>query len=99
YQAGTLSGNPLAVAAGLATLRALEDPAAYQRLAALGARLEAGLVEAAKRVGVPLTVNRVGSMLTGFFADGPVVDLDSAKRSDTARYGRVFPRAPGGGGF
>jgi glutamate-1-semialdehyde 2,1-aminomutase len=99
YQAGTLSGNPLAVAAGLATLRALEDPAAYQRLEALGARLEAGLVEAAKRVGVPLTVNRVGSMLTGFFADGPVVDLDSAKRSDTARYGRFFHGMLGRGVF
>jgi glutamate-1-semialdehyde 2,1-aminomutase len=99
YQAGTLSGNPLAVAAGLATLRALEDPAAYQRLEALGARLEAGLVEAAKRAGVPLTVNRVGSMLTGFFADGPVVDLDSAKRSDTARYGRFFHGMLGRGVF
>jgi glutamate-1-semialdehyde 2,1-aminomutase len=90
YQAGTLSGNPLAVAAGLATLRALEDPAAYRRLEALGARLEAGLAEAAKRAGVPLTVNRVGSMLTGFFTAEPVVDLASAKRSDTARYGRFF---------
>jgi glutamate-1-semialdehyde 2,1-aminomutase len=99
YQAGTLSGNPLAVAAGLATLRALEDPAAYRRLEALGARLEAGLVEAAKRAGVPLTVNRVGSMLTGFFADGPVVDLDSAKRSDTARYGRFFHGMLGRGVF
>jgi glutamate-1-semialdehyde 2,1-aminomutase len=99
YQAGTLSGNPLAVAAGLATLRALEDPAAYRRLETLGARLEAGLVEAAKRAGVPLTVNRVGSMLTGFFADGPVVDLDSAKRSDTARYGRFFHGMLGRGVF
>ena len=90
YQAGTLSGNPLAVAAGLATLRALEDPASYRRLEALGARLEAGLAEAAQRAGVPLTVNRVGSMLTGFFTAGPVHDLASAKRSDTARYGRFF---------
>jgi glutamate-1-semialdehyde 2,1-aminomutase len=90
YQAGTLSGNPLAVAAGLATLRALEDPASYRRLEALGARLEAGLAEAAQRAGVPLTVNRVGSMLTGFFTGEPVVDLVSAKRSDTARYGRFF---------
>ncbi len=90
YQAGTLSGNPLAVAAGMATLRALEDPAAYRRLEAQGARLEAGLAEAAKRAGVPLTVNRVGSMLTGFFTDGPVVDLATAKHSDTGRYGRFF---------
>jgi glutamate-1-semialdehyde 2,1-aminomutase len=90
YQAGTLSGNPLAVAAGLATLRALENPHVYGRLDALGARLESGLVEAAAHAGVPLTVNRVGSMLTAFFSGAPVVDLASAKRSDTARYARFF---------
>ena len=90
YQAGTLSGNPLAVAAGMATLRALEDPASYRRLETLGARLESGLAAAARRAGVPLTINRVGSMLTGFFTGEPVVDLVSAKRSDTARYGRFF---------
>jgi glutamate-1-semialdehyde 2,1-aminomutase len=99
YQAGTLSGNPLAVAAGLATLRALEDPAAYRRLEVLGARLEAGLADAARRTGVPLTVNRVGSMLTGFFTAGPVVDLASAKGSDTARYGRFFHGMLGRGVF
>jgi glutamate-1-semialdehyde 2,1-aminomutase len=99
YQAGTLSGNPLAVAAGMATLRALEDPAAYRRLEALGARLEAGLGEGARRAGIPFTVNRVGSMLTGFFTDGPVVDLASAKRSDTARYGRFFHGMLGRGVF
>ena len=99
YQAGTLSGNPLAVAAGLATLRALEDPAAYRRLEALGARLEAGLADAARRTGVPLTVNRVGSMLTGFFTAGAVVDLASAKGSDTARYGRFFHGMLGRGVF
>jgi glutamate-1-semialdehyde 2,1-aminomutase len=90
YQAGTLSGNPLAVAAGLATLRALENPEVYRRLDALGARLESGLVEAAVHAGVPLTVNRVGSMLTAFFSEAPVVDLASAKRSDTARYAGFF---------
>ncbi len=90
YQAGTLSGNPLAVAAGLATLRALDDPAVYERLDTLGARVETGLVDAARRAGVPLTVNRVGSMLTAFFTDAPVTDLASAKRSDTARYARFF---------
>jgi glutamate-1-semialdehyde 2,1-aminomutase len=90
YQAGTLSGNPLAVAAGLATLQALQSGDAYQRLEALGARLEAGLIEAARAAGVPLTVNRVGSMLTAFFTDAPVVDLASAKRSDTARYAKFF---------
>ena len=90
YQAGTLSGNPLAVAAGLATLRALADPAVYERLETLGARVEAGLVDAARPVGVPLTVNRVGSMLTAFFTASPVADLASAKRSDSARYARFF---------
>ena len=72
YQAGTLSGNPLAVAAGLATLRTLrEDPGAYDRLERLAAQLESGFRRAADKAGVPVTVNRVGSMLTGFFIDGP----------------------------
>jgi len=90
YQAGTLSGNPLAVAAGLATLRALEDPSVYARLEGAGAALERGLAEAARGAGIAVTVNRVGSMLTGFFTDGPVTDYASAKRSDTARYARYF---------
>ena len=90
YQAGTLSGNPLAVAAGLATLTALHDPAVYDRLERLGARLEEGLRAAARKAEVALTVNRVGSMLTGFFCTGPVTDYAGARRSDTARYGRYF---------
>jgi glutamate-1-semialdehyde 2,1-aminomutase len=90
YQAGTLSGNPLAVAAGLATVRALAEPAVYARLDALGARMERSICEAAGRAGVPVTVNRVGSMLTAFFTDGPVTDYQSARRSDTARYARFF---------
>jgi glutamate-1-semialdehyde 2,1-aminomutase len=90
YQAGTLSGNPLAVAAGLATLRALADVRAYARLEELGARVERGITDAASRAGVPVTVNRVGSMLTAFFTDGPVTDYASAKRADTARYARYF---------
>jgi glutamate-1-semialdehyde 2,1-aminomutase len=90
YQAGTLSGNPLAVAAGLATLRALQTPGTYERLEALGARVERDVVEAARAAGVPVTVNRVGSMLTVFFTDGPVTDYNSAKRADTARYARYF---------
>jgi glutamate-1-semialdehyde 2,1-aminomutase len=99
YQAGTLSGNPLAVAAGLATLRALASPGVYARLEESGARLEAGLVDGAKAAGVPLVVNRVGSMLTAFFTDGPVTDYASAKRSDTARYGRFFHAMLDGGVF
>jgi len=90
YQAGTLSGNPLAVAAGLATLARLRDRDVYRRLETLGAELERGLRAGAERARVPLTVNRVGSMLTGFFCDAPVTDYDSAKRSDTKRYARYF---------
>jgi len=99
YQAGTLSGNPLAVAAGLATLRALEKPGVYERLETAGAKLEGGLVDGARAAGVPLVVNRVGSMLTAFFTETPVTDYASAKRSDTARYGRFFHAMLDGGVF
>src|SRR6266851_4316108 len=99
YQAGTLSGNPLAVAAGLATLRALERPGVYERLEALGARVERDVAEAASAAGVPVRINRVGSMLTVFFADGPVTDYASAKRADTARYARYFHAMREGGVF
>ena len=90
YQAGTLSGNPLAVASGLATLRALEDHAVYDRLERLGGLFERGITEAAAAAAVPVAVNRVGSMLTVFFTEGPVTDYASAKRADTARYARFF---------
>jgi glutamate-1-semialdehyde 2,1-aminomutase len=90
YQAGTLSGNPLAVAAGLKTLELLRQSGTYEKLEALGARLEAGLAEAAKEAGVPLTVNRVGSMLTVFFTARPVVDYRSAKDSDRERFAAFF---------
>jgi glutamate-1-semialdehyde 2,1-aminomutase len=90
YQAGTLSGNPLAMAAGLATLQLLFEPGVYDRLETLTARLADGLVQAAASVGVAYTGNRVGSMFTGFFADGPVTDYLSAKTSDTQAYARFF---------
>jgi glutamate-1-semialdehyde 2,1-aminomutase len=90
YQAGTLSGNPLAVAAGLAALQVLADRRAYARLEILGAHLERGLRQAAAKAGAAMTVNRVGSMLTAFFTGTPVTDYASAKRADTARYGRYF---------
>jgi len=99
YQAGTLSGNPLAVAAGLATLRALERPGTYERLEALGARVERDVTAAAAAAGVPVMVNRVGSMLTVFFTEGPVTDYASAKRADTARYARYFHAMLEGGVF
>ena len=89
YQAGTLSGNPLAVAAGLAMLRHLKaHPEVYDRLEARAAALCAAALCAAVPAG--LTVNRVGSMFTVFFADRPVTDYESAKLSDTARFGRFF---------
>ena len=90
YQAGTLSGNPLAVAAGLATIRALAEPGVYERLERLGRQLERGMAEAATSAGIPLTVNRVGSMLTAFFTEAPVTDYASAKRADTKRYASFF---------
>ncbi|MBM4124299.1 MAG: glutamate-1-semialdehyde-2,1-aminomutase [Nitrospira sp.] len=90
YQAGTLSGNPLAVTAGIETLKRLKTPGFYKKLDKLSARLADGLGEAAKRAGVPLTQTRVGSMLGAFFTRGPVVDYASAKQSDTQRYAKFF---------
>ncbi len=87
YQAGTLSGNPVAVSAGLATLERLDD-ALYARLEALGARLEQGLVTAIARRGVTACVQRVGSMITLFFAKGPVRSWADAKEADTKAFGR-----------
>jgi glutamate-1-semialdehyde 2,1-aminomutase len=90
YQAGTLSGNPLAVSAGLAAIRVLADRRAYARLETLGAQMEQGLRDGARKAGVPLTVNRVGSMLTAFFCAGSVGDYAAARAADTARYARFF---------
>jgi len=90
YQAGTLSGNPLAVAAGLATLRRLQNENPYSKLESLGARLERGLIDAAAKALVPVQVNRAGSMFTLFFTDRAVFDFDSAKSSDTRRFNRFF---------
>jgi glutamate-1-semialdehyde 2,1-aminomutase len=90
YQAGTLSGNPLAMAAGLATLRGLQAPGVYAHLDALGTRFVQGMSEVFARHGVPHTAANRGSMVGFFFTAGPVDDLPSAKRSDTALYGRFF---------
>jgi len=90
YQAGTLSGNPVSVAAGLAMLRALEDGKVYEALERTSARLCDGLSALAKEKGIPHTLNRVGSMWTMFFTDREVFDYDSAKTSDTARFGKFF---------
>lgn len=90
YQAGTLSGNPLAMTAGLATLRRLRDRAVYERLEQAGQRLCEGLAEAAREAGVATVTNRVGSMFTTFFNASPVNDWPSAARSDRALYGKFF---------
>lgn len=92
FQAGTLSGNPLATAAGIATLRELRDAPPYDRLEQLGARLESGLREAAQAAGAACCTARVGSMLTLFFQSGPVVDWPSASRCDTRAFARYFWR-------
>lgn len=89
YQAGTLSGNPMAMAAGWATLK-LMTPAAYEKLERLSARLADGLAAAAAEAKVPVQVNRVGSMLTVFFSARPVLDAASARACDTKRFAAFF---------
>jgi glutamate-1-semialdehyde 2,1-aminomutase len=96
YQAGTLSGNPLAVAAGLATLKALDDRV-YRQLDATGGRLVRQLQSSAATAGIPLTVNRVGSMLTPFFTGEAVTDYATAKRADTARFAKWFQQMKAAG--
>jgi glutamate-1-semialdehyde 2,1-aminomutase len=90
FQAGTLSGNPLATAAGAATLRLLKEQPPYERLDALASRLGTGLRRAAEAAGVPHTLARVGSMLTLFFHPGPIHGWRQASQSDTARFARYF---------
>ena len=90
YQAGTLSGNPLAVTAGIETLKKLKASGVYEKLERRGNQLAQGLAKAAKRANVPFYQTRVGSLLGGFFAEGPVVDYQSAKQSDTSRYAKFF---------
>ncbi|HVS72623.1 MAG TPA: glutamate-1-semialdehyde 2,1-aminomutase [Phycisphaerae bacterium] len=83
YQAGTLSGNPLSMAAGIATLSLLEDPDVYASLEALGARLEHGLIDAAAATGVPLAIQRVGAMITPFFLSGTQAAQAAASAAPT----------------
>ena len=90
YQAGTLSGNPVTMAAGLASIEALGDPEFYRRLSDATRRLATSLEDMARRAGVPATVNACTGMLTLFFAPGPVRSLDQARASDTGRYARFF---------
>ena len=90
YQAGTLSGNPLAVSAGVATLTELQKPGVYEQIDRLAGRLTDGISAAFRDAEIPGTVNRVGSMFTGFFNPGPVESLAQVEQSDAARYGRYF---------
>jgi glutamate-1-semialdehyde 2,1-aminomutase len=90
YQAGTLSGNPLAVSAGIAALEALKKPDAYNHLAATTASLVVGLKKAAEQASIPIQINSIGSMFTVFFTSEPVTNFQTAKASDTARYSKFF---------
>jgi glutamate-1-semialdehyde 2,1-aminomutase len=90
YQAGTLSGNPLAMAAGLATLEILEEPGAYSKLESASTKLAHGLGEAASAAGTPVAVNQIGSMVGLFFSNKPVTNFIEATASDTAAFARFF---------
>jgi len=90
YQAGTLSGNPLAMAAGIATLRELSRPGFYEQIEAKAERLARGIKDAVARLEVTATLNAVGSMLTVFFTPAPVTDYASARKADTQRFARFF---------
>ncbi len=90
YQAGTLSGNPLAMAAGLAMLKVVRQPDFYTELEKKSDWFAGGLARIAAAADVPTTLNRIGSMMTCFFTDGPVTDFTSAMQADTERYGRHF---------
>jgi glutamate-1-semialdehyde 2,1-aminomutase len=97
YQAGTLSGNPLAMTAGIATLQALQEPGVWQQLDAATRQLADGLAGAAAAAGIPYQQTRVGTMFSGFFTETPVIDWPSAKTSDTERFGRFFRAMLAGG--
>jgi glutamate-1-semialdehyde 2,1-aminomutase len=90
YQAGTLAGNPVVMAAGIAVLEELGKPGIWQTAAESTTELAAGLLRAAQDTGVPLVVPHLGTMLTPFFSDAPVTDYTAARASDTRRYGRFF---------
>jgi glutamate-1-semialdehyde 2,1-aminomutase len=90
YQAGTLAGNPLAMRAGIATLKELSRPGLYEGIHDLAARLTSGLEEVLGNAGIPAQVNKIGSLSTIFFASQPVANYTDAKRSDTKQYARFF---------
>ena len=90
YQAGTLSGNPLAMAAGIKTLQVLKRPGTWETLESATSHLTKGFGEAAETAGIPIWGNRVGTMFATFFTETPVVDWNTAKTSDTERFGKFF---------
>ena len=90
YQAGTLSGNPLTMAAGMATLRELQKPGIWETLEKFAARLNEGICLAAEEAGLPITLQHVGTMFTIFFTNQPVKDWSDARLADTTRYARFF---------
>lgn len=92
YQAGTLSGNPLAMAAGIATLEELKKPGFYKDLEEKSARLSAGLIRIADQIGLPVALNRVGSMMSLFFADRAVRNFDDAKSCDVKRFASYYQK-------
>jgi glutamate-1-semialdehyde 2,1-aminomutase len=92
YQAGTLSGNPLAMSAGIATLSFLQRPGIWEQLEKSAAALEAGIVAAAGKAGVPIQQTRVGTMFTTFFSETRPLDWPSVKQSDTVRFGKYFQK-------
>jgi glutamate-1-semialdehyde 2,1-aminomutase len=92
YQAGTLAGNPLAMSAGITTLKLLREEKCWEKLEQAAARLEAGISAAAKQAGIPIQQTRVGTMFTTFFSEIPPKDWNSVKAADKARYGRFFQK-------
>ncbi len=97
YQAGTLSGNPLAMTAGIETLKVLRQPGVWDELEKMGAMLIDGLETAVAHSQIPVTINRLGTMFGLFFHDGPVINWDSAAASDTVRFGKYFQAMLEGG--
>jgi glutamate-1-semialdehyde 2,1-aminomutase len=90
YQAGTLSGNPLAMTAGIETLKVLRQGDVYAELERKASRLVEGMADASSRAGMSVHISRVGSLLTAFFTAGPVTDYESARSADTERFGEFF---------
>jgi glutamate-1-semialdehyde 2,1-aminomutase len=97
YQAGTLSGNPVAVAAGLATINMLRDNNIYENLERLSVKLSNAIIEQADRFGVSIQINRIGSLMTVFFSENPVISWDGVVSTDRTKYTKFFRELLDGG--